>query len=49
MIYETIICATPEHVQEDLKIMLRNSECFEEFSSCCDILIRNILKTFYIR
>jgi hypothetical protein len=49
MIYKTIICAKPEHVQEDLKITLRNSECYEELASCCDMLIQNVLKTYYVR
>lgn len=28
--------------------MLRNSECFKEFAGCCDMLIKNVLKTFYL-
>ena len=49
MVYGTVICVTPEHVQEDQKIMLTISERFEEFASCCDTLIQSILKKFYIR
>ena len=42
MIYKTVICVAPEHLQEDLKIMLRNSEWFKEFAGCCDMLIQNV-------